>query len=111
MTTEPFPSRGHGAGRYTLELRVSPESREAYVALMPGTTLPNGALIAAFHRESRLGQPGPIYTMEKRGDAWSFRVYGPDGIPAEAGLTELCARCHAESPTDQLFGLPRALRP
>ncbi len=84
-----------------MEVRVSPESRDAYLSLRPGVTLPDGAVVAALHHD------GPIYLMEKRDGRWTFHILGDDGRPTEHGPLALCARCHAEAQTDMLFGLPR----
>jgi hypothetical protein len=90
-----------------MEIRVSPDSREAYRALRPGVTLPDGTVVAALHRDVDSTRPGPVYVMEKQNGSWSFQVLGADGRPAEHGPLTLCARCHAEAPADMLFGLPR----
>lgn len=107
----PFTSRGHGAGRYSVDVRVDASSRDAYVTLLPGTALADGALLAAFHHDPKRGQPGPIYVMEKLGGAWRFSVVGADGKLERSGELELCQRCHAEAVSDQVFGLPASARP
>jgi hypothetical protein len=108
VDTEPFPSQGHGAHRYLIDVRVSPDGVDAYRALLPSTRFPPGTITAAFHKDATTGKPGPIYVMEKREDGWRYAVYGPDGSAVEHGLLELCERCHAESRSDSLFGLPHA---
>jgi hypothetical protein len=90
-----------------MEIRVSPDSREAYRALRPGVALPDGTVVAALHRDTERGQPGPVYVMEKHNARWSFQVLGSNGRPAEHGPLTLCGRCHAEAAQDMLFGLPR----
>jgi hypothetical protein len=104
-----FASRGHGGGRYSVEVRVDAQSREAYVGLRPDTPLANGTLIAAFHHDPVRGQSGPIYVMEKLETGWS-RCIGrrPDRRKWPAGL---CRRCHAEAAFDYVFGSPRAPAP
>jgi hypothetical protein len=108
VNEKPFASQGHGTDRYLVDIRVSPEIRDAYLALLPSTKLPVGALVAAFHRDEISGKPGPIYVMEKTNDGWKFAVYASDGSAVQSGALGLCARCHAESRSDSLFGLPHA---
>jgi len=88
---------------------VSPDARERYAALLPVTTLPEGAVVTAFHQHVDTGKPGPIYVMEKRPSAWFFQALDADGRPVEHTV-ELCQRCHAEAPADSLFGLPKERR-
>jgi len=107
VTKSPIASRGHAAGNWELEVRVNPESRDAYLALRPGTSLPDGSVVVASHRDIDRGQNGPIYVMEKKTGHWSFQVLSPEGRPSEHGPLTLCARCHAEAAADMLFGLPR----
>ncbi|MCA9597960.1 MAG: hypothetical protein KC776_31830 [Myxococcales bacterium] len=110
VNDEPFTSRGHAGGRWTLSVRVSPNAREAYAALRPGAVMPEGAVIAAFHQDATRGKPGPIYVMEKKGGDWRFSRVRADGRVQE-GSVALCARCHAEAVADHLFGLPRGESP
>jgi hypothetical protein len=107
MTSSPFASRGHAAGNWELDVRVSPAGRDAYRSLRPGVTMPDGSVVVALHRELDTSRAGPIYLMEKQSGRWSFQVLGPDGRPTEHGPLTLCARCHAEAAQDMLFGLPR----
>ncbi|GMV17099.1 MAG: hypothetical protein AMXMBFR56_53230 [Polyangiaceae bacterium] len=104
---EPFASRGHGASAYLIDVRVSPAAREAYLALRPDQSLPSGTLVAAFHKDAKTGRPGPIYVMERQGSGWKYSAFEASGRTAEHGVLTLCERCHAESPTGGLFGLPR----
>lgn len=104
---EPFASRGHGASSYLIDVRVSPAEREAYLSLRPGLSLPAGTLVAAFHTDAKTGRPGPVYVMERQGSGWKYSAFEASGRAAEHGVLTLCERCHAESPTGGLFGLPR----
>lgn len=106
MSAEPIASRGHGDGRFRLTVRVSESAREAYRMLGPTSEVPEGALVAAFHRDGQTGQLGPVYVMEHRGQNWSYAVYDAEGYAMEQGV-QLCERCHLESPTGGLFGLPK----
>jgi hypothetical protein len=106
LNEQPLASRGHGNGAYVLDVRVSPESRDAYLALLPGSTIAAGTIVAAFHRDPRRGGAGPVYVMEKGPSGWAFRALDAEGRPSEHGV-DLCRRCHAEAPADSLFGLPK----
>ncbi|MCC6900336.1 MAG: hypothetical protein IT377_15265 [Polyangiaceae bacterium] len=80
---------------------------ESYRALRPGLTVPDGALIAAFHTDERTGAAGPVYVMERVGQGWKYSAFDADGRATEHGALALCERCHAEAPSGGLFGLPR----
>lgn len=107
----PIASRGHGAGQYELSIRVTPAERERYVELGGSAEMPVGTLVAAVHRDVRQGQPGPLFVMEKRAQGWSYLALDARGFPREHGVLSLCERCHRESPSGGLFGLPRAAGP
>ena len=87
-------------------VRVSPESREAYRALVRGARLPDGTTVAKFHFERESGAPGPVYAMHKNGGAWNFLVASSEGQLEQRGDLDLCRRCHAEAVADSLFGPP-----
>jgi hypothetical protein len=106
VNATPFVSRGHGSGTYTISVHVSPDARDRYASLLPGTTIPEGSVIAAFHQDADSGRAGPVYVMERRADGWSFRALDAEGRAVEQSL-ELCQRCHAEAPADSLFGTPK----
>jgi hypothetical protein len=86
---------------------VSESARASYVALRPDLELPDGAIIAAFHRDAKTGQPGPVYVMTRDRGAWKYAVFDAGGRASEHGPLTLCERCHAEAPSGGLFGLPR----
>jgi len=111
---EPFADLGHpgegGLGR----VRVSPEARAGYEALVRDSTMPDGTVVGLFHgarsgSESGTGSvdAGSVYVMEKERGAWAFRVLTPRGVIVEAAVG-LCAACHEGGVGDRLFGLPRA---
>jgi hypothetical protein len=102
----PFVSKGHGASRTLVSIRVSASVAESYRGLRPDLTLPTGTIVAAFHTDAKTGAPGPVYVMEREADRWKYSALDADGRTSEHGLA-LCERCHAESPTSGLFGLPR----
>lgn len=111
LNAEPIASRGHGTGDLALEVRADPASREQYLELHRGQEWPVGTLVAAFHRDTKRGQPGPIYVIEKRASGWAYLAFDPEGRAAEPGTLGLCQRCHDEAPDGALFGLPRPVPP
>ena len=102
-----FASAGHFGGRLAVRIRVSPEARAAYEALVPGRTLPPGTVVAAFHSELRDNRPGPVLAMVKGEGGWEYLALDAEGRIGERGALALCIRCHSEAVADQLFGLPR----
>jgi hypothetical protein len=102
-----FVSLGHPPGTRLADVHVSPDAREAYLALGPGTELPVGSVVAEFQRDGQTGQPGLVYAMHKIAPSrWDYSLVEPDGRIREQGNLPLCARCHSEAVADQLFGLP-----
>lgn len=100
-------SYGHAAGRYLVEIRVSPNARQAYANLVAGTELPVRAVVVALHRDRDTGKPGPVYVMRKSGDGrWQFAQADPNGTVVPDARTDLCARCHADGVSDSLFRVP-----
>lgn len=71
---------------------------------------PEGALIAEQLGPSEDGPPSLVYVMERgapgsypEGGDWSYGVLGADGTVQAFGKLPLCARCHAEAPSDHVF--------
>ena len=106
VNDEPFVSEGH-AGRYRVDVRVSPDARSTYVNLVRGSVMPDTTWVAKFHRDASTGDDGPIFGMYKRGEGdWEFLEADADGKVVARGDLRLCRRCHAEGKADHLFGLP-----
>lgn len=99
-----FLSRGH-PGRWTTRIRVPPELRSAYLARAPSFAFPIGTLLVA-ELTADGGGPGPSLVMSKRDAAtWDFFEVDADGrIDSRSAMA--CARCHAEAPHDQVYGVP-----
>jgi hypothetical protein len=98
----PFVARGHADGRYTALVRVSPGARGAYASWTRGARMPRATVIAMFHEVGN--RPGPVYVMSKLPSAsWRFLVLDREGRVSNTP-TVLCARCHAEAPSDDVFG-------
>jgi hypothetical protein len=102
LNSTPFTSRGHQPEQ-EVDVRVSPESRDSYLALVADSVFPEGAALAEF---SHAGS-GPGYVMRKTGGRWSFLALDARGAVTASGALALCAGCHADAPTDAVFGLPR----
>lgn len=109
-TDKPFPSRGHGAGQYEITVKLDPSERARYLELGGRAELPQGTVVAAFHRDTRTGRPGPIYVMQREAQGWAYSAFDAEGLATEHGVLSLCQRCHLESPSGGLFGLPRSLQ-
>jgi hypothetical protein len=107
----PIPSKGHGSGQYQITVRVQPDALGDYVAHGSRATMPLGTVVAAFHRDARRGQSGPVYVMTRAASGWTYTAYEPSGFAAEHGVLALCERCHLEAPSGGLFGLPRETPP
>lgn len=105
---DPFVSRGHAGGRLTASVRVTPAARDAYQQLVRSTVLPAGTILAELLSDPATHRQVALYTMQKDDQGrWRFAVVTPAGIVDPDVLPRLCARCHAEAPADQLFGIPR----
>jgi hypothetical protein len=111
LVSEPFPSRGHDPPRWLSDPRVAPGSTEVYRAAVPGTRFPAGFTVGVLHIERDSGAEHSLFAMEKRSDGrWDYVVADRSGVIRERGRLALCERCHAEAPSDGLFGLPRLAR-
>ncbi len=84
-----------------VDVRVSPECRASYVALVTDSVLPEGCLLA------ELSQVGYGYGMQKVAGAWSFFELDRHGGVLASGTLTLCRGCHAQATADSVFGPPR----
>jgi len=103
----PFVSAGHPLAG-AVEVHVSPESRAAYLGLVPDTVLPEGTLLAELPAHAG---SGPGYAMRKTREAWIFFELDAQGALLASGPLPLCIGCHAQAPADGVFGLPRERSP
>jgi hypothetical protein len=108
LNEEPFPTRGHLIKPSHAIVRVSPEARADYLALVTDTVLPEGSTIAMFHASQDGNEKGLVYVMEKKGGTWTFVALNADGSPMPENVSG-CALCHRGGVADQVFGLPRSL--
>jgi hypothetical protein len=98
----PFASRGHQP-EAQVDIRVNPESRALYGALVTDSVFPDGTVLAELSHSSG----GRGYGMRKLGGSWSYFELDPRGGVLASGALTLCAGCHAQAPSDGVFGLPR----
>lgn len=86
-----------------IDLRVSPECRASYVALVTDSVLPEGCVLAELpHSGGNYG-----YGMRKVAGAWSFFELDSRGGVLASGALALCRGCHAQATADSAFGPPR----
>jgi len=104
-----FENRGHPGAGERCQIRVSPDARAAYGALVADSVLPSGSVVAAFHSNSA-GDSGPVFVMAKGESDWTYLALDPEGRPLGLG-SDGCAGCHANGVADRLFGLPRERGP
>ena len=102
----------HGPRRYVAEILVN-DAAAAYPSVGPDRKLPHGALVVEALRSAPDLPAEGYLAMRKRapgfypdGGDWAYSAYGSDGRPLDTGANALCARCHAEAPSDWLFGPP-----
>ncbi len=106
-----FPSNGHAAGRYDVDVYANAPTHGAV-----GTELPVGARFVEEHFE-RLADggaaKGPIMMLEKmpkgfdpvHGDV-RYVVITASGEVVIDGPAESCAGCHDDAPRDHVFDVP-----
>jgi hypothetical protein len=112
ITPEPVPTRGHVFGRFMVTAYANELGKAALGGKVPAD---EGAIVIVEHEESSGGEifRGPTMLMQKlKKDAapttgdWKFVVVTHDGKLAHEGALTSCARCHADAPSDYLFGFP-----
>lgn len=96
-----FPSEHRGArtfARVTVNDAAAPYA-DGCVTLVPG------AVVVSSLSDSPDGVASEHYVMERKANGWGYFVVGPEGT-VRRGESERCARCHAEAPSDEVFGVP-----
>jgi hypothetical protein len=124
-TDQPYECQGHEPPNYMIHVSVSPESVQAYRALQPGMSMPEGTWVVARHSRQLAGGPKtgntgtrtgttgsgdcPIYFMHRNARGWSYGAASMDGgiIPVVEGV---CQDCHSQGRADCLFGPPERSR-
>lgn len=98
----PFTTRGH-LPEQQVEIRVNEAARAQYAALVTDSVFPDGSQLAELSRSG-----GHSYVMRKNGGVWSYFELDAQGARLASGALPLCAGCHAQAPSDRVFGLPRS---
>jgi hypothetical protein len=105
-----LPSRGHNPPYWSGTVRVNPALEAAYRELGPTAVIPPGAIAVETHTNTQ-GGTQPHFAMVKRepgfdpqGGDWEYAIVDAEGHIQNRGVLPLCARCHADAPTDHLFG-------
>jgi hypothetical protein len=102
VSPTPFTSRGH-LPEQQVDIRVNDVARANYLATVTDSVFPDGSLVAELSRSAN----GKGYVMRKSAGVWSYFELGPQGVLLEGGTRAFCAGCHAQAPSDHVFGLPR----
>jgi hypothetical protein len=105
-----LPSSGHNPPYWSGKVRVNETLAETYRVLGPTSTIAEGSVAIEQHHDASGGGEA-LYGMQKRaagfdpqGGDWEYLVLDPSGQIRTRGALPFCARCHAEAPTDHLFG-------
>ena len=102
VTSGPFASRGHQPEQQ-VDVRANDSARASYGALVTDSVFPDGSLLAELSHNAS----GNGYVMRKRAGVWSYLELDPQGVVLASGALLLCAGCHAQAPSDRVFGMPR----
>jgi hypothetical protein len=102
-------SRGHLPGRTLLgDVRVDPQSRDAYLAWVRDSRMDPGAVVVELLRDPNTRAVTVAYAMEKQQDGtWEFLVVRASGEIEERGALATCRGCHSDAVADSLFGPPQ----
>jgi hypothetical protein len=103
VTAQAFTSRGH-LPQQSVDVRANDVARAQYAALVTDTVFPDGSVLAELAR----GASGQGFVMRKEAGQWSYFELDSRGALLAGGALAWCAGCHAQAPSDHVFGLPRA---
>jgi len=103
VTSVPFTTRGH-LPAVSVDVRANDLARPHYASLVADTVFPDGALLAELPRDGISNG----YAMGKDAGVWSYFELDAGGTVLASGTPPLCVGCHAQGPSDHVFGLPRA---
>jgi hypothetical protein len=105
-----FVSRGHFVDARPATVLVNAAAAGPYAARHPQGRFPVGAMLVEKLTGQRADQ-GALFAMIKRepgtfeaGGDWEYVAAQPDGAVEDRGSLAICARCHAEAPSDWVFG-------
>lgn len=110
MSEHPLLS-AHLGRPHRAEIRVNPEARAAYLALVADTQFADGTWLIESLKDAHTGAPGPTFALERRAGGWSYWELDSKGRVRAEGALPLCAGCHAGAPAAPVFGLPRTVPP
>ena len=102
VTSQPFTSRGH-VPQQSVDVRANDVARTHYATLVTDTLFPDGSVLA----ELAHGATGNGFVMRKDAGHWSYFELDSRGASLVNGALAWCASCHAQAPSDHVFGLPR----
>jgi len=102
VTSAPFTTRGHLPAA-SVDVRANDTARAHYISLVADTVFPDGAMLAELSRNA--ADNG--YVMRKDAGVWSYFELDAGGTVLASGALPLCVGCHAQAPSDHIFGLPR----
>lgn len=90
------------------------ELAAAYPGVGPALSMPAGAVVLQRLYAPGAQTPEVLFAMVKRDppagatdSSWEYLVLDPAGLVTDRGPLDACARCHAEAPSDGLFGRAR----
>lgn len=98
---------GHLGRAHRAEIRVNPEARAAYLALVADTQFADGTWLVESLIDADTNSAGPTFAMERRAGNWVYWLLDAAGRVQAEGSLPLCAGCHAGALARPVFGLPR----
>jgi hypothetical protein len=104
VNREVIPTNNHNPFEWGLRVRITPAALSLYEHWHVGAVMPMGTWVVAEHQSRTNAAPGPYYFASKTASGWVFGAATPEG--ALLSPDPSCARCHAEAPSDFVFGLP-----
>jgi len=103
---QPIAGRGrseHVDGELERTVAVN-DAAAGYAHLVPGGSVPTGALVVQRHHHPGSDTLLFSYVMSKDQAGWHFIVLDAHNRVASHQSLQLCARCHGDAPSDSLFG-------
>ncbi len=117
-TDHPQESQGHEPPNTLVQVFVSAEALDAYLAWGPGSTLPKGTWLVARHAGRTNGEGAglnstalaPIYTMYRGPNGWLYGAANAKGLKITV-VDRVCHDCHTQARSDSVFGPPWVVVP
>jgi hypothetical protein len=104
VSRELVPANNHEPFQWNLRVWITPAALPLYMSWHVEAVMPAGTWIVAEHRARQGDTPGPYYFAHKTSAGWDFGSATSEGY-LTAPPAAACARCHAEAPADDVFGL------